>query len=267
MHNAAKRKLSANELVVGVTLRQLRTPDAAYMLKECGFDAVIIDCEHGRMSADTVAALCMTSAEIELTPIVRIASPTAFHVAQALDAGAHGVLVPHVDDAADAVRAVQYAKYPPLGQRSIAAVGPPSRYRSLPLSDFTAEQNREIMVLALIESGNGVKNAQAIAGTEGIDGIMIGPNDLSADLGIIGDVDDARIGDAFSTVAKACSAWCKHFISGGVPGLNTQSLMKMGSRFIVGATDIGYLMTAARTDVTAIRACGRSLEGDNQPTP
>jgi 2-keto-3-deoxy-L-rhamnonate aldolase RhmA len=252
--NEAKRKLAAGELVVAATLRQLRTPDAAYMLKACGFDAVIIDCEHGRMSADVVAVLCMSSVALGLTPIVRVASAAGFHIAEALDAGAQGVLVPHVDSAADAVAAVRHAKYPPLGTRSIAAVGPPSQYRSLPLPEFTTRQNLETMVLALVETRGGVASADAIAATDGIDGIMIGPNDLSADLGIVGKIADAQIRQAYATVAAACRAQRKHFVSGGVPGLDTNSLLEMGSRFIIGSTDTGYLMAAAQADVKAIRA-------------
>ena len=252
--NQAKRKLVAGELVVGMTLRQLRTADAAFMLKACGFDAVIIDCEHGRMSADVIAMLCMSSVAVGLTPIVRVASATASHIAEALDAGAQGVLVPHVDSAADAAAAVRHAKYPPLGARSIAAVGPPNQYRAQPLSEFTSQQNLETMVLAMVETARGIANADGIAATDGIDGLMIGPNDLSADLGIVGKIADPQIREAYETVATTCHSHRKHLVSGGVPGLDTKALVAMGSRFIIGSTDVGYLMGAAQADVKAIRA-------------
>ncbi len=265
--NEAKCKLAVGELVVGVTLRQLRTPDAAYMLKACGFDAVIIDCEHGRMSGDVVAGLCMSSVALGLTPIVRVASAAAFHIAEALDAGAQGVLVPRVDSATDAAAAVRHAKYPPLGTRSIAAVGPPSRYQSLPLLEFTTQQNLATIVLALVETSGGVESADAIAATDGIDGIMIGPNDLSGDLGITGKINDPKIQQAYHAVAKACLTHRKHFVSGGVPGLDTRSLIAMGSRFIIGATDTGYLMSAAQADVKAIRAAAIYNSAPNSNIP
>jgi len=252
--NQVKRKLVAGELVVGMTLRQLRTADAAFMLKACGFDAVIIDGEHGRMSADVVAMLCISLVAVGLTPIVRVASAAGFHIAEALDAGAQGIIVPHIDSAADAAAAVRHAKYPPLGHRSIAAVGPPSQYRAQPLAEFTRAQNQETMVLAMLETASGIANADAIAATEGVDGLMIGPNDLSAELGITGQIGDPQIRQAHETVAAACRAHGKCFVSGGVPGLDTRSLIAMGSRFVMGATDFGYLMSAAKADVEAIRS-------------
>jgi 2-keto-3-deoxy-L-rhamnonate aldolase RhmA len=251
--NELKRKLAAGELAVGLTVRLLRTPDAALIAKACGFDAMIIDCEHGRLSADEVANLSMSAVAVGLTPIVRTASAAAFHIAAALDAGAQGVLVPHIDSAADAVSAVRHAKYPPAGTRSIAAVGPPSQYRSRPLAEFTAEQNSETMVLAMIETPGGLAAAEAIAATDGIDGIMIGPNDLSAEMGITGELGADRIKRGFEAVAQACTAHGKIFVGGGVPGLDTKALLALGSRFILGSTEAGYLMSAAQTDVAAIR--------------
>jgi 2-keto-3-deoxy-L-rhamnonate aldolase RhmA len=252
--NEARRKLATGALIVAATLRQFRGADAACMFKTCGFDAVIVDCEHGRVSGDELATLCMSSIALGLTPIVRVASAAAFHISAALDAGAQGVLVPHIDSAAEAAAAVRHAKYPPLGTRSIAAVGPHSGYRSVPLQEFTVAQNRETMVLALVESAGGVADADGIAATEGIDGIMIGPNDLSAELGIAGKLADPQIRKAYQTVASACVARRKHFVSGGVPGLDTRVLIALGSRFIIGATDFGYFMAAAQADVEAIRA-------------
>ena len=252
--NQVKRKLAAGELVVGMTLRQLRMADAALMLKACDFDAVIIDGEHGRMSTDAMATLCISAVAVGVTPIVRVASAAGFHIAEALDAGAQGVVVPHVDSAAEASAAVRHAKYPPRGNRSIAAVGPPSQYRSLPLAEFARQQNQETMVLAMLETAGGIANANAIAATEGVDGLMIGPNDLSADLGITGKIGDPQIRQAHETVAAACRAHRKVFVSGGVPGLDTKALLTLGSRFIVGSTDAGYFIGAAQADVKAIRA-------------
>lgn len=264
LQNKTLRKLAAGELVVGVTLRQLRTVDAAFILKACGFDAVVIDREHGRMSADVTAALCMSSAALGLTPMVRVAGQQAFFVAEALDAGAQGVIVPHINSRADAEAAVYFAKYPPMGGRSIVAVGPPSGYHSYPLGDFTPAQNQETMVIALIETSGGVDNADQIAAVEGIDAIMVGPNDLSAELGIVGQITHPRIHEAYAAVARACATHGKYFVSGGVPGLDTRELIAMGSRFIMGATDIGYLMAAAQTDVKSIRSTAETIFFDKR---
>ncbi len=252
--NPARVRVAAGERVIAMTVRQVRTPDIAFMAKACGFDIVIIDAEHGRFSIDDIAGVCMSAVAIGVTALVRVAGQSESQIASALDAGAAGVIVPHVDSPSEAQQVVRHARYAPLGTRSIAAVGPPSGYRSLPLAEHLTEQNQHIWVIAMLETASGVAHASGIAAVPGIDGLLIGPNDLSASMGLAGQVDHPQIRAAYQSVAQACEAHRRLFVAGGVPGLPLVDLAKLGVQVLIGGIDSGYLMAAARADAAALRA-------------
>src|SRR5688572_15728179 len=108
----AREKLAAGEIIVMMSLRQLRTPDAAMIVKESGFDGFYVDCEHGTFSRAETAALCTSALMLGLLPAVRVLTTDPGEIAAALDGGALAVIVPHVGNADDARAAVRAAKYP-----------------------------------------------------------------------------------------------------------------------------------------------------------
>ena len=122
--NPAKERLEAGDLSLGVGLRQARTVDIGKAMKAAGFDWLFIDTEHNSMDLDTVSALCLSALPIGITPIVRVPGHEHFHATRALDAGAMGVVVPHVDTPEQARQVVENCKFPPLGMRSLTAPVP-----------------------------------------------------------------------------------------------------------------------------------------------
>ncbi len=254
--NPVKRKLAAGEAVTMMSLRQMRTPDAAMIVRECGFDGFYVDREHGTFSDAETAALCASGQMMGLLPAVRVRTNSAADVGGALDAGALCVIVPHVTSATDAARAVQAAKFPPQGGRSIAALGPTTRYRTLPATEIIRIVNDITMVIAMLETADGIEAAGEIAAVSGIDALMIGPSDLSAELGIPGEVRHARIQDAYLVAAKAARANGKHFVAGGAGGPDIGEMAAQGARIFMGGTDIGYMMSAARAAAAALRKQG-----------
>ena len=110
------------------------------------------------------------------------------------------------------------------------------------------------MVIAMIETAEGITRVDDIAAVPGVDVVMIGPNDLSADLGIPGNTKDQRIREAYQRAAAACRAHGKHVAANSSGGPDFADVIAMGARFILGSNDIGYLMTGARQDVTTIRS-------------
>ncbi len=250
--NPAREKLAADELVLMMSLRQLRTPDAAMIVRECGFDGFYVDCEHGTFSRAETAALCTSALALGLFPAVRVLTPDAGEIAAVLDGGALGIIVPHVGNAADAQAAVRAAKYPPLGERSVAQLGPATRYRSLPIAEIVRRMNELTMVIAMLETAEGVKNAEAIAAVPGIDALMLGPADLSTELGIPGELQHARVREAWYAGVAAARKHGKHFVAGaGAP--DAADMVARGARILMGGNDVAYLLSAARQAAVAMR--------------
>jgi 2-keto-3-deoxy-L-rhamnonate aldolase RhmA len=161
-----------------------------------------------------------------------------------------------VGSAEDARAAVRAAKYPPLGARSVAALGPATRYRPLPLAEIVRLQNRLTMVFAMLETEEGVKNAEAIAAVPGIDALMLGPADLSTELGVPGELKHARIGEAWHASLAAARKHGKQFVA-GAGGPDTADMVARGARILMGGNDVAYLMSAARQAATAMRTQSR----------
>jgi 2-keto-3-deoxy-L-rhamnonate aldolase RhmA len=254
--NPVKRKLAADELVTLMSLRQLRTPEAAMIVRECGFDGFYVDCEHGTYSRQEMAALCTSGLMMGLMPAVRVPSQDPAAIAAALDGGASAVIVPHVSSAEDARAAVRAAKYPPAGGRSVAALGPATRYRTLPLAEIVRLQNDLTMVIAMLETPAGIENAAAIAAVPGVDALMIGPADLSAELGMPGELKHPRIREAWFDALAAARRHDKHFVA-GAGGPDGAEMVAQGARILMGGTDVSYLMAAAREAAAKLRSTRR----------
>src|SRR5271169_6338971 len=116
--NQAKRKLAAGELVLCMGVNQMRTPNIAMIAAACGFDAIYIDLEHNPTSLETAAGICVSALARGITPIARVTSHDTHDATRILDSGAQGVMVPHIQNAADASAIVEACLYAPKGHRS-----------------------------------------------------------------------------------------------------------------------------------------------------
>jgi 2-keto-3-deoxy-L-rhamnonate aldolase RhmA len=245
--NHTKQQLAAGKIAIGMGLRLARSVDIATIGKTCGYDWLFIDMEHNSMDVDTAAQISMASLAVGITPIVRVPGKEHFHASRLLDAGAQGIVVPHVDTIEEAKRAVAYCKYPPVGHRSVMGVLPQFGYRSLPVAESTPIANAETMVVIMLETPEAIAKVDEFAAVPGIDSILIGTNDLCAEMGIPGQFSDPRIEDAYRKVIAACR---NNNIHPGMGGVYEPRLMEkyigMGMRFILSGGDLGFLMTGAR---------------------
>ena len=253
--NHAKAQLAAGKLALGMVLRQARTVDIAAIAKTCGFDWFSIDMEHGAFDVDTAAQIVAAALPVGITPIVRVPGPEPYHGARLLDAGAQGVIVPHVDDADAARAAVANCKYPPLGARSIAGVLPQLRFQNAPGREATASVNQETLLAVMLESRDSIDNAASIAAVPGVDVLLIGINDLCETLGVPGDFGAPAVEQALGRVVAACRG---AHIHAGMSGVHDPVLAKkyidMGMRFIGGGTDQSLLMAGARQRAGFLRS-------------
>jgi 2-keto-3-deoxy-L-rhamnonate aldolase RhmA len=200
--------------------------------------------------------ICIASLSTAMTPIVRVAADAIDEGARALDNGAMGIVVPHVDTRAQAERIARAYRYPPAGMRSWG--GPPAAFRFKPPGHAEAQAllNDEILVIAMIESREAVDNADAIAAVAGIDVLLIGTSDLSADLGIAGQIGHVEVQAAYQTVAAACRTNGKVLGMGGVYDREWASryIKESGARLVLSGNDHSYLIAGATQRTELLRS-------------
>src|SRR5579875_985927 len=163
MPNHALNRMREGGMALGLGLGHLRTVATPMLAQAADFDFLFIDMEHGAFSMHEATQLCLACLPTRVTPIVRICKDSLDEGTRALDNGAQGVVVPHVNTAEQARRIADAFHYPPMGHRSWGA--PPALYGYLPpsLAEAQAEINREILVVVMIETPEAVENAEAIA--------------------------------------------------------------------------------------------------------
>src|SRR6201997_4108426 len=202
LRNHVKEKLGRDEAVASMTVRLIRGIEIARIAKTAGFDSLYVDLEHSSFSLETTGQICMAALEVGITPLVRV--PGVAEVSRVLDAGALGVIAPHVQSADDARAYVAAAKFPPLGERSAAGPLPHLHYRAFPAAQADAALNATTLLMVQFESADALTNADAIAAVEGVDMVMIGSNDLLANLGLPGQYEHPRLQEAYATTITAC---------------------------------------------------------------
>jgi len=204
--NTVKRKLKNGEFVFGTMIKEVTEPGIVDVLEISGYDYFVIDMEHARYDMVTIANILQYARKSEITGIVRIPELNYANVAKALDMGAEGIWVPHIDTVEESKQLVQYGKYPPEGVRGAAvpsfrlkefqAVGSPAEY-------FKA-CNEEVLLIAQMESGQAISDIDNIAAVEGIDVLMMGTQDLSLDLGFPGQGSHPEVKGSVQKVVDAC---------------------------------------------------------------
>jgi 2-keto-3-deoxy-L-rhamnonate aldolase RhmA len=253
--NAAKRRLAAGEVALGLGVRQARTVDIAAIAKTCDYDWLFIDMEHSALDVDTASQIAVAGLGAGISPIVRVPGKEHHHASRLLDTGAQGIVVPHVDSVEEAERVVSHCKYPPLGHRSVAGGAPQLNFRNLPVGEATRLLNDETLVVVMLETPQAIASADAIAAVKGIDVLLIGTNDLCAEMGMPGQFTDAKVVAAYEAVIAACR---RHGKYPGMGGVYDQPLMQkyigMGMRFILSGSDLSFLMAGAAARAAFLRA-------------
>ncbi len=253
--NHTKRRLKAGELALGMGARQARTVDIASIAKTCDFDWLFIDMEHSSMDVDLAAQLANACLGAGITPLVRVPGHEHYHASRLLDNGAQGIVAPHVDTVEEAKRIASACRYPPIGHRSLAGAMPQLGFRTVPTGDATRLVNEETLVIVMVETPKAIANADAIAQVEGVDGLLIGTNDLCAEMGIPGKFTDPKVEDAYRAVVSACK---KHGKVPGMGGVYEPKLMEKyigyGMRMILSGSDLSFMMAGARARTEFLRA-------------
>jgi len=250
-----QERLARGEVALCMATRLARTAEIGMIAESCGFDAIFIDMEHSPISLDAAGQICVAALPVGITPLVRIAGHQFEDATRLLDMGALGIICPNVSTRAEAEAFVRACRFPPLGERSVGGAGPLQGYRATPLGEVNKEGNAATTLIAMLETPEGIANADAIAAVPGIDVLLIGSNDLCTAMGIPGELKSPKLRAAYETAAKACKAHDKHLGVGGIRADidYVSELVKLGARFVIAASDIQYLLKAARAEVAALR--------------
>ncbi len=249
--NPLRVKLARGEPVVG-TFVSLPSPPFAQILAACGFDFLIVDCEHGPISAETAQAMITATAVSPCVPLARVAWNLPWLAKPLLDAGARGIVFPLIRSAEDARRAVAACRYAPAGERGWGPFYAPSRWGLAPF-EYSAAADRAVLTILLIEHVDAVRAIDAIAAVPGVDVAMIAPYDLSTSLGIPGAFDHPDFRAAVAEAERGIRA------AGLVPGglapdaERANALIERGYRFVCLAYDVALIETAMRRLLAGLR--------------
>lgn len=212
----------------------------AEVMASLGWDALTIDMQHGIIGQPDMVAMLQAISTTAITPMVRLAANDATLIGQALDAGAMGVICPLINSPEEAARFVAACRYPPHGVRSSGA----TRAMIYAGFDYGAAANDQVLKFAMIETADALRRLDEIAATPGLDGLYIGPSDLSLALGGTQgfDKDEPHMLEAYAAIAAACQR------NGLTAGIHTASpafagrMAAMGFRFITLVGDFNFIL-------------------------
>jgi 2-keto-3-deoxy-L-rhamnonate aldolase RhmA len=250
-----KEKILSGQKVYGSMIRLQRNPAISFFAKNAGLDFLLYDCEHGHYNFETLHDIFVTGNAMGFSSFVRVAELSKDWISRALDSGATGIMVPMTETREQALEIVKWAKFAPIGDRGYGSGLAHSNYLGGGKHvDVMHAQNKRVVVIAQIETQLGVNNADAIAATEGIDVLLIGPNDLSISLGIPGDLMNPIELEAIAKVAAACKKHGKSF--GLHAGAKMHEVFKNDETFMMLSTDLDILSAGFKDIKTAFDAIG-----------
>lgn len=252
-----KKKLAEGRPVSGVW-STLGSPEAACLMAGAGLDYVLVDLEHGRGGLDGLAAQVQALAAFDTAVMVRLPDHDAGSVKRCLDLGANCLLVPQVETAAMAQSILDNALFPTEGRRGVAVGAIQAADWGYAADRYFAHANEALTVLVQIESPEAVANLDEILAIERLDGLFIGPNDLSASMGLFRQFDAPEFSQAFDRVFDATLAAGKVFGALPAPHLEVETLVKRGAQVVPGVSDQSLLRAGALALVAALKAAGGS---------
>ena len=244
-----RERLLRGDRLIG-TLLSLPSPELAEIAADAGFDWLFLDMEHGSLETGDVLRM-VQAARGPCACVVRVPEGREMWVKKALDAGAAGIIVPHVNSAEEAARAVHWAKYPPEGGRSVG-FSRANRYGAR-FQENVETANAETVVVAQVEHIDGVRAIEAILDVGGVDAVFVGPYDLSASLGKPGRIQDPDVREAIAAVLAAAvrRRTPAGIFAQDIPG--SVKALHEGYTFVCSGIDIGLFSQAASAILRGVR--------------
>lgn len=247
-----KNKLKKNELTIGswVTIAH---PSVVDIMASAGFEWLVVDMEHTSIDLGMAHNLIATIQANHMKALVRVSKNEEVIIKKVLDMGADGIIVPMIKTQKEAMDAVAFAKYPPLGNRGVGLFR--AQKYGLGFEEYKDWVNKELVIIAQIEHYEAVNNIEEIISTEGIDGVIIGPYDLSGSMGFPGEYYREDVKLAIEKVLKKCK---DNNIPSGFHVIESnpdilQQRIAEGCTFLAYSLDFFFLGDAARNGMEIIK--------------
>lgn len=248
-----KRRLAQNELTIGSWIT-LGHPAIAEIMANAGFDWLVLDAEHSVIELSEIQSLIQAMDAYDCPAIVRVTSNDGNQIKRVMDAGATGIMVPLVNSAADAEAAVRHTYYPPRGTRGVGLAR--AQEYGAGFKAYLDWLSNHAVVVVMIEHRDAVDNINEILEVDGVDAFIIGPYDLSASMGLPGEIKHSDVQEA---IAHACQAGITHGKPGGIHVVEPDRdelcrQIDSGYRFLGYGLDIRMLDSICRRDLREIRS-------------
>lgn len=251
-YHPLKQKLANKEVTIGSWIT-IGHPSVIEILSHAGFDWLTIDLEHTTIDLTMTQFIISSIQSYDMAALVRVSKNEEVIIKRVLDAGANGVIVPMISSAEDAKKAVEYAKYPPQGKRGVG-LNRAQQYGHT-FNEYKKWVDENLVVIAQVEHIDGIHNIEAIINTPGIDGVIIGPYDLSGSLGTPGEYERKEVVEALSVFKKACIAGNKsmgfHVIDPDHEKLKDK--IEEGYTFLAFSTDFFFMSSKAEGEMEKLK--------------
>lgn len=251
--NNLKKAICENRIVVGTRIGEFGTRGVPKLLEYAGIDWVMIDMEHSGWGVNIVADLIAWFAATDITCIVRPPDNDYHFIARLMDVGAMGVMVAHIETAADAQAIVDAAMYPPLGKRGVGMNAPHTEYKKPKASEYMPWRNAQTSIVAMIESTKALDNIDEICAVEGVDLIHPSHSDLSEALGVSEDYENPKFKAAIRKVGEACKRHGKAMKFYTRSEEDTKEAIAMGCRILQVPPDTVAYQDKMKENVQKVR--------------
>lgn len=241
MKNKLRLALLERRLTFGAWI-QIGHPACAEIFANAGFDWVCVDMEHGAINFESMTDIFRAIQAFDCVPVVRLPANDPVWIHRSLDAGARAIIIPMIKTAEETQRAVREAKYPPMGERGFGFSR--ANLHGAAFSEYISEANEEIAMIMQIEHKDAIPNLDAILRVKGVDGLFIGPYDLSGSMGIPGKLDHPGMLAALENFRNACN---RH---GKTAGMH---IVHPNPENIAKSKQEGYTLIALGADVIFLR--------------
>lgn len=250
--SSLKQKLKNNELTIGSWI-MMGNPMSVEVMALAGFEWLVIDIEHTSIDLETAQSLITTIQANGIKALVRVSKNEEVVIKRILDMGADGIIVPMVCSKEDAKQAVEYAKYPPFGKRGVGLFR--AQKYGTTFEEYKKWVNEELVIIAQIEHINAVGNIEEVINIEGIDGIIIGPYDLSGSMGCPGEFERDDVKEAVQQILDKCK---KNNMPSGFHVVDTnpdnlKQKIDQGCTFLAYGIDYFFMRDAAMNGMNKLK--------------
>lgn len=262
LRRSVYERLSTQRALIGF-LQTHPNPTLAEMAGMCGYDFLVLDCEHGWFSEMDLLQTLQAIGSTDIAAVMRLRGHDTRALGRYMDMGADGIIVPNVATPEEAKALARAMEYPPAGTRGFAAPAHRSTHFGMNLAAHLKAPRERVCLVVMIESALGVTNAEEILAVEGVDGVVIGPSDLTADLGCLGDYSQPVYGEALARIEQVAAARGKLLGTAPNSGHPLEALLARGHRLLIVGGDMPLIREAMSAQVATAKSCILSERAEN----